>query len=94
MLLVVQQTFSEVKTDCLISHKGKVELSSMDELLPVMIFVTVRAGIRNFPVLVKIIDDYVRSKNVFELEERVITTLYVAIEDISRSSSWESKIKK
>jgi len=53
-----------------------------------MIFVTVRAGIRNFPVLVKIIDDYVRSKNVFELEERVITTLYVAIEDISRSSSW------
>lgn len=30
ILLVIQQTFSEVKTDCLVSHAGKVELSSMD----------------------------------------------------------------
>lgn len=59
-----------------------------------MIFVTVRAGIRNFPVIVKLIDDYVRSKSVFELEERVITTLYVAIEDISRSSSWDKPKKE
>lgn len=64
----------------------------MDELLPVMIFVTVRAGIPNFPVIVKIIDDYVRSKGVFELEERVMTTLYVAIEDISRK--WSKKEKQ
>lgn len=40
----------------------------MDDLLPVMIFVTVKAAILNFPVIVKIIDDYVRSKSVFELE--------------------------
>jgi len=39
----------------------------MDDLLPVMIFVTVRAGVINFPVIVKLIDDYVRSKGVFEL---------------------------
>jgi hypothetical protein len=65
MLLVIQQTFSEVKTNCLAAHKGKIELSSMDDLLPVMIFVTVRASIQNFPVWVKMIDDYVRSKSVF-----------------------------
>jgi hypothetical protein len=63
----------------------------MDDLLPVMIFVTVRAAVPNFPVFVKLLDDYVRSKNVFELEERVMTTLYVAIEDISRP--WEKKGK-
>jgi len=39
----------------------------MDDLLPVMIFVTVRAKVANFPVLVKLIDDYVRMKGVFEL---------------------------
>jgi hypothetical protein len=89
MLLVIQQCFSEVKSDCLISHEGKEELSSMDDLLPVMIFVTVRAAVPNFPVLVKLIDDYVRSKDAFELEERVMTTLYVAIEDISRP--WQKK---
>jgi hypothetical protein len=68
-----------------------VELSSMDDLLPVMIFVTVRAAVPNFPVIVKLVDDYVRSKNVFELEERIMTTLYVAIEDISRP--WHKKAK-
>jgi hypothetical protein len=51
----------------------------MDDLLPVMIFVTVKANIFNFPAFVKIVDDYIRLKGVFELEERIITTLYVAV---------------
>jgi hypothetical protein len=66
-LLVIQQTFSDVKTDCFVSHKGKVELASMDELLPVIIFVTVRAAIRNFPIYVMMIGDYIRLRGVFEL---------------------------
>ena len=40
-----------------------------------MIFVTVRAAILDFPAIVRMIDDYVRFKNVFELEERILTTL-------------------
>jgi hypothetical protein len=51
----------------------------MDDLLPVMIFVTVRAAVTNFPAFVRIVDDYVRFKNVFELEERIITALQVAV---------------
>lgn len=56
----------------------------MDDILPVMIFIVAKAEIENFPVYVKIIDDYIRIRGVFELEERVITTLYVATEDISK----------
>lgn len=56
----------------------------MDDILPVMIYVVAKAEVDNFPVYVKLIDDYVRSKKTFELEERVITTLYVAIEDINK----------
>jgi hypothetical protein len=37
----------------------------MDDVLPVMIFVTIRAEVKNFPVYVKIIDDYVRFKGCF-----------------------------
>jgi hypothetical protein len=37
----------------------------MDDLLPVMIFVTAKANIFNFPAYVKMIDDYVRLKSVF-----------------------------
>lgn len=56
----------------------------MDDILPVMIFIVAKAEIENFPVYVKVIDDYIRIRGVFELEERVITTLYVATEDISK----------
>ena len=30
------------------------------------------------------IEDYIKIRDVFELEERVVTTLYVASEDISK----------
>lgn len=65
MLLTVQKVFSNVKTDCLSAHHGKLELSSMDDLLPVMIFVTVRANVQDFPAYVKLIDDYIKLKQVF-----------------------------
>lgn len=56
----------------------------MDDILPVMIYVVAKAQVIDFPVYVKIIDDYVKIKGIFELEERVVTTLYVATEDISK----------
>lgn len=84
MLLTIQECFSKVKSDCLMAHGGREELASMDDLLPVMIFVTVRAAVPDFPGIVRIVDDYVKFKNVFELEERILTTLQVAIEDISQ----------
>ena len=65
MLLTIQNTFSQVKIDCLRAHSGRVELTSMDDLLPVMIFVTARAAIPDLPAYVKLIDDYVRLKGVF-----------------------------
>lgn len=39
----------------------------MDDILPVMIYVVAHAQVTDFPVYVKIIDDYVRIKGVFEL---------------------------
>lgn len=37
----------------------------MDDLLPVMIFVTGKAAIYNFPAYVKLVDDYIRIKGTF-----------------------------
>lgn len=61
----------------------------MDEVLPVMIFITIRAAVPNFPVIVKLLDDYVRTNSAFEQEERTLATLYGAIQDISRP--WEKQ---
>lgn len=84
VLLCVQRAFSLIKVCCLYEHSGKLELASMDDILPVMIYIVAKAQVENFPVFVKIIDDYVRIRGVFELEERVTTTLYVATEDITK----------
>lgn len=65
MLLVIQKTFSSIKLDCLMAHHGKVELSSMDEVWPVLIFITARAAVHNFPVYIQLLNDYVRLKDVF-----------------------------
>lgn len=40
----------------------------MDDILPVMIYVVARAQVIDFPVYVKIIDDYVKLRGIFELE--------------------------
>ena len=56
----------------------------MDDMLPVMIYVCAKAQVENFPVYVRLIDDYVRIRDVFEVEERIITTLFVAVEDICK----------
>jgi len=56
----------------------------MDELLPVIIFITIKAAIKDFPIYVMIIEDYIRNRSVFELEERNMTAFYAAIEDISQ----------
>lgn len=39
----------------------------MDDILPVMIFVVAKAQIADFPVYVKIVDDYIRIRGTFEL---------------------------
>lgn len=51
----------------------------MDDILPVMIYIVIRASIKDFPAYVKMVDDYVRTRGTFELEERVVTSLYVAV---------------
>lgn len=52
-----------------------------------IIFITIRAAVKNFPIWIMLIGDYVRMRSVFELEERIMTAFYAAIEDISQG--WE-----
>jgi hypothetical protein len=63
----MQKTFSLIKVCCLYEHDGKLDISSMDDILPVMIYVVARAQVIDFPVYVKIIDDYVKLRGIFEL---------------------------
>lgn len=64
----MQKTFSLIKVCCLYEHDGKLDITSMDDVLPVMIYVVARAQVNDFPVYVKIIDEYIKSRGIFELE--------------------------
>lgn len=64
----MQKTYSLIKVCCLYEHDGKLDISTMDDILPVMIYVVAKAQVIDFPVYVKIIDDYVKIRGVFELE--------------------------
>ena len=57
----MQKTFSFIKVCCLYEHDGKLDISSMDDILPVMIYVVAKAQVIDFPVYVKIIDDYIKA---------------------------------
>ena len=61
----MQKPFSLIKVCFLYEHDGKLDISSMDDILPVMIYVVARAQVIDFPVYVKIIDDYVKLRGIF-----------------------------
>jgi hypothetical protein len=61
----MQKTFSLIKVCCLYEHDGKLDITSMDDVLPVMIYVVARAQVNDFPVYVKIIDEYIKSRGIF-----------------------------
>ena len=46
----MQKTFSLIKVCLLYEHDGKLDISSMDDILPVMIYVVAQAQVIDFPV--------------------------------------------
>ena len=58
-------------------HKGKEELCSMDDELPVLIYVILFTGIPNVFTELQIIEDYVSMDSTYEAELRFITNLRV-----------------
>ena len=46
-------------------NKGGLELSTMDDILPVMIYIVLKAGIKDFPAYVKMVDEYVKARGTF-----------------------------
>lgn len=59
-LRCIQEYYSDIKISCYEYHHGKEEISTMDDVLPVMIFTVLKARVANFYANVKIVEDYMR----------------------------------
>jgi len=64
-------------------HKGKEEVCSMDEELPIMIYILLHARLENAAAELNFVDDYVQFDPTLESEKRLMTNLRVSIQYIA-----------
>jgi len=70
-------------------HKGKEEICSMDEELPILIYVLLNSKLENTAAEFNFIDDYVQFDPALESEKRLMTNLKVSLQYIA--NEWEIK---
>ena len=58
-------------------HKGKEEVYSMDEELPIMIYILLQSKLENAAAEFNFVDDYVQFDPALESEKRLMTNLKV-----------------
>ena len=68
---------SMMRTSVVDFHKGKVELNTMDDELPLTIYVLSQTKVENLMAELSLIDDYIRFFQEYESELRLITNLRV-----------------
>jgi len=68
-------------------HKGKEEMYSMDDELPIMIYILLRANLKNGFAEFSFVDDYVQFDHTLESEKRLMTNLKVSLQYIA--DEWE-----
>jgi hypothetical protein len=70
----------ELKTTILDLTGGKTELNSMDDELPLSIYVATQISLKNAVAEVNMIEDYFRfSKDCIDKESKVLTNLKVSL---------------
>lgn len=76
-LTILLMANSMMKTSVVDFHKGKLELSTMDDELPLTIYVLSQTKIENLMAELCFVDDYIRFFQEYESEMRLITNLRV-----------------
>lgn len=69
-------------------HKGKEEVYSMDEELPIMIYILLHSQIENISAEFSFVDDYVQFDPALESEKRLMTNLQVSLQYIA--DEWQA----
>lgn len=76
-LTVLLMANSMMKTAVVDFHKGKLELSTMDDELPITIYVLSQTKVESLMAELSFVDDYIRFFQEYESELRLMTNLKV-----------------
>lgn len=86
---VLLMMHSLMKSSVVEYHKGKLEIASMDEELPILIYVVLHCQIENIAAELNFIDDYVQLDPTLESEKRLMTNIKVSVQYISEE--WKNE---
>ena len=76
-LTILLMANSMMRTSVVDFHKGKVELSTMDDELPLTIYVISQTKIENLMAELSFVEDYIKFFQEYESELRLMTNLRV-----------------
>jgi len=78
-LAVLLMMHSFMKSSVVEYHKGREEIISMDEELPIMIYVVLMCKVENIASELAYVDDYVQLDPSLESEKRLMTNIKVSV---------------
>ena len=87
-MLCLSEAFGSLKTAIVDHWKGKIELNTMDDLLPLTIYLVSQAEMTHPAREFNMLEDYLRIyEKGFELERKLLTNFDVSIKYINHE--WE-----
>ena len=89
MVACLSFTFAKIKSEVVDFHKGKFELESMDDVLPLSIYCIAMANLKNAATYHNMMEDYVSYTNGFDLERKLLCNFDCAIRYVC--NEWESE---
>ena len=76
-LSVLLMMHSLMKASVVEFHKGKEEITTMDEELPIMIYIILYADVPDFAAEINFIENYVHIDPALESDKRLLTNIKV-----------------
>lgn len=79
MLTCLSLSFARLKSDVVDYHKGKFELESMDDVLPLTIYCVAMADLPNAASYHDMMRDFLKQTNGYDLERKLLCNFDCAV---------------
>ena len=79
MLRCLANSFARLKSEIVDYHKGRLELESMDDVLPLQIYCVIQSRVENLSSYHGMMQDYLRQVHGLNLERKLLCHFHCAI---------------
>lgn len=94
MVTCLSLSYACLKSEVVDHYKGKFELESMDDVLPLTIYCTAMADLSHAASHRNMMDDYLRQNNNLDFEKKLFCNFDCAIRYVTKEWQEEYKLDK